>query len=136
VPKQLLTGDSTERVHTPVLQVIFRFDRGELPIFIGQPMDIFMDTQTHVQNKYVNLMRSNPSDVVAIEPSCRFFSSASCGLARGHSCEAVAGARLLKATTPPVTHRPTELHLEYYQTSLVSAYPWRESTYYDQISPG
>ena len=43
VPKQSLTGDSTERVDTRVLQVIFSFTRGELPIFVGQQMDVFVD---------------------------------------------------------------------------------------------
>ena len=43
VPKKSLTGDSTERVDTRVLQVIFSFTRGELPIFVGQQMDIFID---------------------------------------------------------------------------------------------
>jgi RND family efflux transporter MFP subunit len=43
VPKKSLTGDSTERVDTRVLQVIFSFDRGSLPIFVGQQMDIFVD---------------------------------------------------------------------------------------------
>ena len=43
VPKKSLTGDSTERVDTRVLQVIYSFDRGELPIFVGQQMDVFID---------------------------------------------------------------------------------------------
>lgn len=43
VPKRSLTGDSTERVDTRVLQVLFRFDRGELPILVGQQMDVFLD---------------------------------------------------------------------------------------------
>ena len=43
VPKKSLTGDSTERVDTRVLQVIFSFDRGGLPIYVGQQMDVFID---------------------------------------------------------------------------------------------
>jgi len=43
VPKRSLTGDSTERVDTRVLQVIFSFDCGDLPIFVGQQMDVFID---------------------------------------------------------------------------------------------
>ncbi len=43
VPKVSLTGSSTERVDTRVLQVIFSFDRGSLPIFVGQQMDVFID---------------------------------------------------------------------------------------------
>jgi multidrug efflux pump subunit AcrA (membrane-fusion protein) len=43
LPKKSLTGDSTERVDTRVLQVIFSFERGDLPIFVGQQMDVFVD---------------------------------------------------------------------------------------------
>ncbi len=43
VPKKSLTGDSTERVDTRVLQVIFSFERGNLPIYVGQQMDVFID---------------------------------------------------------------------------------------------
>ena len=50
VPKKSLTGDSTERVDTRVLQVIFSFDLGALPIFVGQQMDVFIDAQTHTQD--------------------------------------------------------------------------------------
>ena len=42
VPKKSLTGDRTERVDTRVLQVIYRFDRGEMPIYVGQQMDIYI----------------------------------------------------------------------------------------------
>lgn len=47
VPKASLTGDSTERVDTRVLQVIYSFDRGDLPIYIGQQMDIYIDAPEH-----------------------------------------------------------------------------------------
>lgn len=43
VPKRSLTGESTERVDTRVLQILFRFDRGELPIYVGQQMDVFIE---------------------------------------------------------------------------------------------
>ena len=43
VPKQSLTGDTTERVDTRVLQVIYSFDRGQMPIFVGQQMDVFIN---------------------------------------------------------------------------------------------
>jgi hypothetical protein len=46
VPKKSLTGESTERVDTRVLQVIFSFDQGRLPIFVGQQMDVFIDATT------------------------------------------------------------------------------------------
>jgi RND family efflux transporter MFP subunit len=43
VPKKSLTGDSSERVDTRVLQVIYSFERGDLPIYVGQQMDVFID---------------------------------------------------------------------------------------------
>jgi HlyD family secretion protein len=43
VPKTSLTGASTERVDTRVLQVIYRVDRDNLPVFIGQQMDVFIE---------------------------------------------------------------------------------------------
>lgn len=42
VPKEALTGDNTERVDTRVLQVLYSFDRGNLPIYPGQIMDIYI----------------------------------------------------------------------------------------------
>jgi RND family efflux transporter MFP subunit len=46
VPKRSLTGDSAERVDTRVLQVIYNFERGNLPIFVGQQMDIYIDASS------------------------------------------------------------------------------------------
>lgn len=43
VPKVSLTGESTERTDTRVLQVIYSFERGELPIYIGQRMNVYID---------------------------------------------------------------------------------------------
>jgi HlyD family secretion protein len=43
VPKRSLTGDSTERVDTRVLQVIYRVEREDLPLFVGQQLDVFID---------------------------------------------------------------------------------------------
>jgi hypothetical protein len=43
LPKKSLTGDSTERVDTRVLQAIYRIDRDDLPLFVGQQMDVFID---------------------------------------------------------------------------------------------
>jgi len=42
IPKRNLTGDSTERVDTRVLQVIFALDRGA-PVYAGQQLDVFVD---------------------------------------------------------------------------------------------
>ena len=43
VPKKSLTGDSTERVDTRVLQVIYQIDGQDLPLYVGQQMDVFID---------------------------------------------------------------------------------------------
>jgi multidrug resistance efflux pump len=42
IPKKNLTGDSTERVDTRVLQVIFALDKGS-PVYAGQQMDVFIE---------------------------------------------------------------------------------------------
>ena len=43
VPKRSLTGDSTERVDTRVLQVIYKVERDDLPLFVGEQLDVFID---------------------------------------------------------------------------------------------
>ena len=47
LPKKSLTGDSTERVDTRVLQVIYALERPGLPIHVGQQMDIFVEAPAH-----------------------------------------------------------------------------------------
>jgi len=42
VPKKSLTGDSTERVDTRVLQVIYRFKDRNIHFRVGQQMDVFI----------------------------------------------------------------------------------------------
>jgi HlyD family secretion protein len=51
VPKKSLTGDSTERVDTRVLQVIFSFEPGELPIYVGQQMDVFIEASAPIEQR-------------------------------------------------------------------------------------
>jgi RND family efflux transporter MFP subunit len=43
VPRVLLTGDSTQRTDTRVLQVIYSFNRVSLPVYVGQQMDVFIE---------------------------------------------------------------------------------------------
>jgi HlyD family secretion protein len=43
VPKTSLTGLSTERVDTRVLQVIYSVNRGDLPLYVGQQVDVYID---------------------------------------------------------------------------------------------
>jgi len=42
IAKESLTGDSTERVDTRVLQVIYSFDEQKLPVYVGQQMDVYI----------------------------------------------------------------------------------------------
>jgi multidrug resistance efflux pump len=44
LPKKSLTGDSTERVDTRVLQAIYRIHDGNPPVYAGQQMDLYIDT--------------------------------------------------------------------------------------------
>jgi RND family efflux transporter MFP subunit len=60
VPKKSLTGDSTERVDTRVLQVVFSFERGDLPIFVGQQMDVFINAPETIQNGSATATKSGP----------------------------------------------------------------------------
>ncbi len=48
IPKVSLTGDSTERVDTRVLQAIYSFARAGLPVFVGQQMDVYIDASEPV----------------------------------------------------------------------------------------
>jgi len=45
IPKRSLTGDSTERVDTRVMQVVYSFDRDKLPVYVGQQMDVFIEVK-------------------------------------------------------------------------------------------
>ena len=42
LPKRSLTGESTERVDTRVLQIIFKFSTPDFPVYVGQQMDVFI----------------------------------------------------------------------------------------------
>lgn len=50
IPKRSLTGDSTERVDTRVLQALYSFDRQRLPAYVGQQMDVFIETPDDTEN--------------------------------------------------------------------------------------
>lgn len=45
VPKKSLTGDSTEQVDTRVLQALYSFNREQLPVYVGQQMDVFIEAK-------------------------------------------------------------------------------------------
>lgn len=42
IPKTSLTGMSTERTDTRVLQVIYSFEHADLPVYTGQQLDVFI----------------------------------------------------------------------------------------------
>src|SRR5215510_1544134 len=44
VPKKSLTGDSTERVDTRVLQAIYRISDAKAPVHVGQQMDLYIES--------------------------------------------------------------------------------------------
>jgi len=44
IPKRSLTGRSTERTDTRVLQVIYSFDPSGAPVYIGQQLDVYIHT--------------------------------------------------------------------------------------------
>jgi hypothetical protein len=44
LPKRSLTGDNTERVDTRVLQVLYEIAADADAIFIGQQMDVFIES--------------------------------------------------------------------------------------------
>ncbi|MGZ4968568.1 MAG: efflux RND transporter periplasmic adaptor subunit [Methylobacter sp.] len=50
VPKKSLTGDSTEQVDTRVLQALYSFDRNQLPVYVGQQMDVFIEAKDYSGN--------------------------------------------------------------------------------------
>jgi multidrug efflux pump subunit AcrA (membrane-fusion protein) len=60
VPKKSLTGDSTERVDTRVLQVIYKVERDDLPLFVGEQLDVFIDGAQAKPNGLVAEKREAP----------------------------------------------------------------------------
>jgi HlyD family secretion protein len=64
VPKRSLTGDSTERVDTRVLQVIYQIEETNLPLFVGQQMDVFIDgnNQRPAGERNVSMARPTKPD--------------------------------------------------------------------------
>ena len=44
-PRKTLSGDTTERVDSRVLQVIYSFERVRLPVYVGQHLDVFIQAR-------------------------------------------------------------------------------------------
>ena len=53
IPKVSLTGRATERVDTRVMQVIYSFHSGDLPIKAGQQMDVYIEAPSRPADKSV-----------------------------------------------------------------------------------
>ncbi len=60
VPKRSLTGDSSERVDTRVLQIIFEMDRPEVPVYVGQQVDVFIQRSPITNDVAVRSQRTPP----------------------------------------------------------------------------
>jgi HlyD family secretion protein len=45
IPKSSFTGETTERVDTRVLQVLYSFYREDLPVYAGQVLDIYIESE-------------------------------------------------------------------------------------------
>jgi RND family efflux transporter MFP subunit len=45
IPKSSFTGETVERVDTRVLQVLYNFEKKDLPVFTGQVVDIFIESK-------------------------------------------------------------------------------------------
>lgn len=43
IPRAVVTGDSTERADTRVLQVIYSFDPANVPVYVGQLLDVYIE---------------------------------------------------------------------------------------------
>ena len=79
IPKKSLTGSSVERVDTRVLQVVYTIERTDLPIFIGQQMDMFIESVERPSTSYTSastkrnhrkrLVLSNERQGIHAEPS-------------------------------------------------------------------
>ncbi len=50
IPKKSLTGDSTERVDTRVLEVIYRFRDPSISVYDGQQMDVFIQPSRNLNS--------------------------------------------------------------------------------------
>ncbi len=67
-PKMSLTGESTERVDTRVLQAIYHFDRGTLPVYVGQQVDVYISTSQGPDGAAHGVMLRTDTDTGRVEP--------------------------------------------------------------------
>jgi len=53
VPKSALTGENTERVDTRVLQVLYAIEQTNHPVYVGQQLDVFINSDTVVADAFL-----------------------------------------------------------------------------------
>ncbi|HEV2522791.1 MAG TPA: biotin/lipoyl-binding protein [Candidatus Acidoferrales bacterium] len=76
IPKVALTGDTTQRTDTRVLQVIYSFDPASLPLYVGQLMDVFIEAPSTTTNAARTQNQAKP-----------------CGESAGSKAQAVSGRK-------------------------------------------
>ncbi len=54
LPKRSLSGDTSERVDTRVLQVIYAFEPKDFPAFVGQQTDVFIEAPRQPELGYIS----------------------------------------------------------------------------------
>jgi len=76
IPKKSLTGDSTERVDTRVLQVIYRVKDQNASLYVGQQMDVYIKTPDAVnpRAKALNPQQDTGNETVELD-LVRYFNS-------------------------------------------------------------
>jgi RND family efflux transporter MFP subunit len=74
IPKTSLTGETIERIDTRVLQVLYRFEKGDLPIYAGQLLDVYIEAepnpigQAKISKKTVNIEKETERSEVFFGP--------------------------------------------------------------------
>jgi len=92
IPKKSLTGDSTERVDTRVLQVIYRVKDRNAPLYVGQQMDVYVETQgtTNTFHQHSDSTAEVGSEMAKFDRGYPFVSAAG-GLRSRSELQTVAG---------------------------------------------
>lgn len=53
LPKISFTGNNIERIDTRVLQVLYHFEKGNLPVYPGQLLDVYLETPPLEEGEFV-----------------------------------------------------------------------------------
>jgi HlyD family secretion protein len=68
IPKLSLTGEVIERIDTRVLQVLYRFERGDLPVYAGQLLDVFIEALPNSTEQPTQEKKASTHDEVQFGP--------------------------------------------------------------------